>query len=76
MSNRNPEQLVSVIMRLAGHQLRRLKALAKRTRIRQSEFLREAITDLLEKHESREREAQRVEKIRATHRRLAAERRS
>lgn len=42
--------LVSLVFRLPRAKLERLAALAKSTRIRQSEFLREAIADLLKKH--------------------------
>lgn len=51
MANRNEVQLVSLVFRAGAERLEQLKALAKRTRIRQSEFLREAIDDLLRKYE-------------------------
>lgn len=51
MSNRNAEQLVSVVFRLERGKLERLRAIAAASRIRQSEFLREAIADVLAKHD-------------------------
>lgn len=48
--NRHSEQLVSVVFRLERGKLKRLRTLAAASRIRQSEFLREAIGDLLAKH--------------------------
>lgn len=53
MSNRHGPQLISLVFRLPRAKLERLAELAKRTRIRQSEFLREAIADLLAKYEGR-----------------------
>jgi predicted DNA-binding protein len=50
--NRHHEQLVSVVFRLPREKLERLRKLASTTRIRQSEFLREAIGSLLKKHEA------------------------
>lgn len=50
MSNRHPSQLVSVVFRLPLAKLERVRELSKDTRVRQSEFLREAIADLLVKH--------------------------
>jgi len=44
------ERLLSVVFRLNEAKLRSLKQLAQRTRIRQSEYLREAIADLLSKY--------------------------
>lgn len=44
-------QLVSLVFRLTSDRLDRLKQLSADTRIRQSEFLREAIADLLKKYE-------------------------
>lgn len=44
-------RLASVVFRLNRERLERLKDLAKETRIRQSEYLREAISDLLDKYE-------------------------
>lgn len=44
-------RLTSVVFRLNRDRLDRLKELSKETRIRQSEYLREAITDLLGKYE-------------------------
>lgn len=43
-------RLTSVVFRLNRDRLEMLKELSKETRIRQSEYLREAITDLLEKY--------------------------
>jgi predicted DNA-binding protein len=45
--------LTSVVFRLQRDRLESLKELSKQTRIRQSEYLREAISDLLEKYEDR-----------------------
>lgn len=46
-------RLTSVVFRLNRERLEALKELSKETRIRQSEYLREAIGDLLEKYEER-----------------------
>ncbi|MBK7860161.1 MAG: ribbon-helix-helix domain-containing protein [Archangiaceae bacterium] len=46
-------RLTSVVFRLNKERLESLKELSKATRIRQSEYLREAISDLLEKYEER-----------------------
>jgi predicted DNA-binding protein len=46
----NQERLTSVVFRLGRDRLELLKGLSKETRIRQSEYLREAISDLLLKH--------------------------
>jgi len=43
-------RLTSVVFRLSRDRLELLKDLSKETRVRQSEYLREAITDLLEKY--------------------------
>jgi predicted DNA-binding protein len=48
----NP-RLTSVVFRLNREKLDALKDLSKTTRIRQSEYLREAISDLLTKYEDR-----------------------
>lgn len=48
----NP-RLTSVVFRLHREKLDALKELSKSTRIRQSEYLREAISDLLTKYEDR-----------------------
>lgn len=48
--NRHAEQLVSVVFRLPRAKLERLRKLSSETRIRQSEFLREAIGNLITKH--------------------------
>jgi predicted DNA-binding protein len=45
----NP-RLTSVVFRLQREKLQALKDLSRSTRIRQSEYLREAIDDLLEKY--------------------------
>jgi predicted DNA-binding protein len=50
--NENP-RLTSVVFRLNKDRLETLKDLSRETRIRQSEYLREAIGDLLEKYEER-----------------------
>ena len=44
-------RLTSVVFRLNRDRLETLKELSKETRIRQSEYLREAIGDLLEKYD-------------------------
>jgi len=46
-------RLTSIVFRLNRDRLDSLKELSKTTRIRQSEYLREAISDLLEKYEDR-----------------------
>lgn len=46
-------RLTSVVFRLNRDRLEGLKDLSKETRIRQSEYLREAISDLLEKYEEK-----------------------
>lgn len=46
-------RLTSVVFRLNRDRLEQLKDLSKETRIRQSEYLREAISDLLEKYEDK-----------------------
>lgn len=46
-------RLTSVVFRLNKDRLETLKDLSRETRIRQSEYLREAIGDLLEKYEDR-----------------------
>jgi predicted DNA-binding protein len=43
-------RLTSVVFRLTKERLEALKALSRGTRIRQSEYLREAIGDLLTKY--------------------------
>ena len=48
----NP-RLTSVVFRLNREKLDSLKELSRSTRIRQSEYLREAISDLLSKYEDR-----------------------
>lgn len=45
------KDLLSVVFRLERRRLAAVKELAEKTRIRQSEYLREAIADLLKKHE-------------------------
>jgi predicted DNA-binding protein len=44
-------RLTSVVFRLSREKLDALKELSRSTRIRQSEYLREAISDLLMKYE-------------------------
>ena len=44
-------RLTSVVFRLTRDRLEALKTLSRATRIRQSEYLREAISDLLVKYE-------------------------
>ncbi len=46
-------RLTSVVFRLPREKLDALKELSRSTRIRQSEYLREAISDLLCKYEDR-----------------------
>jgi predicted DNA-binding protein len=46
-------RLTSVVFRLSREKLDALKDLSRSTRIRQSEYLREAISDLLLKYEDR-----------------------
>ncbi len=45
--------LTSIVFRIRKSKLDALQALAKRTRIRQSEYLREAIADLIAKYEEK-----------------------
>lgn len=45
------QRLTSLVFRIPRKRLDALRELSKRTRIRQSEYLREAIADLLEKYE-------------------------
>jgi predicted DNA-binding protein len=52
MSHMNDNsRLTSVVFRLNRERLESLKELSRCTRIRQSEYLREAISDLLEKYD-------------------------
>ncbi len=44
-------QLTSIVFRLSRERLEMLKGLSRTTRIRQSEYLREAIGDLLGKYD-------------------------
>jgi predicted DNA-binding protein len=46
-------RLTSVVFRLNRERLDALKDLSRSTRVRQSEYLREAINDLLSKYEDR-----------------------
>jgi len=46
-------RLTSLVFRLQRDRMDALKELSRATRIRQSEYLREAITDLLDKYEER-----------------------
>lgn len=50
---REQGRLLSLVFRLERAKLEALKDLSKSTRIRQSEYLREAISDLLVKYEQR-----------------------
>jgi hypothetical protein len=45
-------RLTSVVFRLTRDRLEALKSLSRATRIRQSEYLREAIADVLTKHDA------------------------
>ena len=45
-------RLTSVVFRLTRDRLEALKTLSRATRIRQSEYLREAIADVLAKHDA------------------------
>lgn len=45
-------RLTSVVFRLTRERLEALKTLSRATRIRQSEYLREAIADVLAKHDA------------------------
>lgn len=47
------QKLVSLVFRIHREKLDEVKALSKETRVRQSEFLREAVADLLLKHEAK-----------------------
>ncbi|HYV43636.1 MAG TPA: ribbon-helix-helix domain-containing protein [Myxococcaceae bacterium] len=47
------DRLTSLVFRLQVNRLDALKELSRATRIRQSEYLREAITDLLDKYEDK-----------------------
>lgn len=49
----NDSRLTSVVFRLNRDRLDLLKDLSKETRIRQSEYLREAISDLIGKYEEK-----------------------
>jgi hypothetical protein len=49
-----PHQTVSTHVLVDARQLERLRALARRTRISQSEYLREAVDNLLAKYEGKE----------------------
>lgn len=44
------QRLTSLVFRMPKEMRDRLRALASKTRVRQSEYLREAITDLLAKY--------------------------
>lgn len=54
----NDAKLSSLVFRLTREKLESLKDLSKVTRVRQSEYLREAIDDLLEKYEDEASSAQ------------------
>ena len=49
-------RLTSIVFRLNRDRLDALKELSRETRIRQSEYLREAINDLLEKYEDHQQQ--------------------
>ncbi len=49
----NESRLTSVVFRLNRDRLEQLKELSRETRIRQSEYLREAIGDLLDKYDEK-----------------------
>ena len=49
-----PQETVSTHVLVDAHQLERLRALARKTRVSQSEYLREAVDNLLAKYESSE----------------------
>ena len=51
--NNTDSRLTSVVFRLNRDRLDMLKDLSKETRIRQSEYLREAISDLIGKYEEK-----------------------
>lgn len=44
-------RLTSLVFRIPKPRLEQLKELSRRTRVRQSEYLREAIADLLQKYQ-------------------------
>jgi predicted DNA-binding protein len=46
------KRLVSLVFRIPKPRLEALKGLSNKTRVRQSEYLREAIEDLLQKYEA------------------------
>ena len=50
-------RLTSVVFRLNRDRLENLKELSRVTRVRQSEYLREAINDLLEKYDDQMHDA-------------------
>jgi hypothetical protein len=52
MNPSHPQRLTSIVFRLTRERLDALKALSRSTRIRQSEYLREAIADILTKHQA------------------------
>jgi predicted DNA-binding protein len=45
-------RLISIVFRLPKPNLQALKSLSSKTRVRQSEYLREAIEDLLTKYQA------------------------
>jgi predicted DNA-binding protein len=45
------KRLISLVFRIPRPKLQAIKALSTRTRVRQSEYLREAIEDLLAKYQ-------------------------
>ena len=48
----SPQETVSTHVLVDAQQLERLRALARKTRVSQSEYLREAVDNLLAKYES------------------------
>ncbi len=54
-----PADTVSTHVLVDSAQLERLRALARRTRVSQSEYLREAVEDLLNKYQGDPRESTR-----------------
>ena len=53
-----PQRLTSMLIRLPPSLANALRDLSRRTRIRQSEYLREAVRDLLLKYESASQHAE------------------
>lgn len=53
------DRLTSMLIRLPPNLAEQLRDLSRRTRVRQSEYLREAVRDLLEKYGGQERRPER-----------------